>query len=239
MSDPADGRRETGLATKQATAQKFLDVGCSGGGSLAWGHAQFDIEGVGIDISADKVSATRQKGFRAEVADATQLQFDDNHFKFALMFDILEHLPDAETAERCVQEAFRVSSDFIIIRGPNFDHEDELRDNNLKRYYADWTGHTWHHKSNQIASIIRSLGPAKFMVAGHERIFDSRDPVVLPLSAVTNEDRYDDERHGAKSFYKTKGRIFSRLVAVAAKSPEVDVYRIAFLASGSRLYGEG
>ncbi|GAB5376006.1 MAG: hypothetical protein AcusKO_24680 [Acuticoccus sp.] len=239
MSDPADGHRETGTVAAKATEPRFLDVGCSGGGSLAWGHAQFDIEGVGIDISEDKVRATLQKGFRAEVADATQLRFDDSHFKFALMFDILEHLPDAKTAQRCVQEAFRVSSDFIIVRGPNFDHENELRNNDLKRYYADWSGHTWHHKSDELVRILTSLDPKNFMVAGHERIFDSRDPVVLPISTVTNEGRYDDERHGAKSFYKTKGRIFSRVVAVAAKSPAVDVYRIAFLASGARLYGEG
>jgi|AACY02.2.fsa_nt_gi Methylase involved in ubiquinone/menaquinone biosynthesis len=220
------------------TAYDFLDIGCSGGGSLRWGNAQFGGRGVGVDIDPAKVEATVKQGFDAMLGDATALQFADDTFRFALIFDVLEHMKDMDVALRIVREAYRVSREFVLIRGPNFDGESQLRMNDLKRYYADWSGHTWHHEGRDIVAIVNQVDPMKSLVVGHERIVDSSHPDILPLSSGINQHRYKADIHGEKPHVAFKGRMFSRFAAVLAKRPEVDPYRLAFIASGSLLYME-
>lgn len=200
------------------------------------GEKHFACTGVVIDTNKKKVLKTRELGFQAERANATKLPYADNSFRFALMFDVLEHMPDQRTAEPCFAEAFRVVREFVIVCGPSFDDEDALRTHDLKRCYADWAGHTFHHSSQQLRRMIQAVGPANFMLAGHERIASSFHPNVLPVSAPLNSSRYDDAVHAMKPVLEPRKNLFSRLVAVVAKIDAVDVYRLAFMASGAKLY---
>ena len=214
----------------------FIDIGCSSGGSLAWGARFLGGQGIGVDIDPAKVAKARAAGQEAVVADATRLLYPDNAFRFALFFDMLEHLPGADLALRCVREAYRVSRDFVLIRGPNFDGEAHLRAIGLKRYYTDWSGHTWHHRAGDFQSIIRRLEPVRSLVMAHHQITESADPDLLPLDAPPNQARYNSELHGDKPDVALPGRIFTRLVVVLAKNPEVNVHELALQATGSLLY---
>ncbi|MCX7684937.1 MAG: class I SAM-dependent methyltransferase [Acetobacteraceae bacterium] len=214
-----------------------LDIGCSSGGSLAWSARHLGGRGLGIDTDAAKVAKARAAGHQAMVADARRLAWPDGSFRCALFFDMLEHLPGPGPARECVAEAYRVSREFVLIRGPNFDGEDALRERGVKRYYADWSGHSWHHRAADLVRLIRAVGPLSWLVVAHRQITDFADPDLLPLSAPSNSGRYDPTRHAPKPTGPLGLKVFSRIVAVLAKSPAVNLHELALLASGSALYG--
>ena len=215
---------------------KFLDIGCSSGGSLAWGQRYFGGKGLGIDVDPAKVAKARAAGQDAIVADARELNYPDSTFRFALFFDMLEHLPDAQLARDCVTEAYRVSRDFVLIRGPNFDGEAALREVGVKRYYTDWSGHTWHHRAADFLRLIDVVKPTAAVVLAHQQLSDLGDPDLLPLSAPANASRYNAEQHGPKAGGPLPIKVFSRIVCVMAKSRTVNVHEMALLATGSIIY---
>ncbi|MFN7001255.1 MAG: class I SAM-dependent methyltransferase [Elioraea tepidiphila] len=220
-----------------ASGYDVLDIGCSSGGSLAWSARHIGGRGLGIDIDPAKVAKARAAGQHAMVADARRLDWPDGSFRCALIFDTLEHLPGPGPARQCVAEAYRVAREFVLIRGPNFDGEAALRERGVKRYYADWTGHSWHHRAGDLVRIIRAVGPVSWLVVAHHQLTDFADPDLLPLSAPPNSGRYDPARHAAKPSGPLGLRVFSRIVAVLAKRPAVNLHELALLASGSVLYG--
>lgn len=213
----------------------FIDIGCSKGGSLAWGMANFGGTGLGIDLSERKVEATRAAGYQAIVADATALDMADGAVRFATLSDVLEHMPDGETAERCLREAYRVSRDFVLVRGPNFDREDELARLALKRYYADWRGHTWHHRTEDLVRLARRVGALRTLLISHGRIRGSEDPDILPAAAPRDQARYDAALHGPKPLVTFERKLFSRIVMVLAKSPGVNIEAVALTAVSERM----
>lgn len=213
----------------------FIDIGCSKGGSLAWGQASFGGRGLGIDLSERKVQATRAAGYEAVVADATALDMPDDAVRFATFSDVLEHMPDGEAAERCVTEAYRVARDFVLVRGPNFDRNEYLTSLSLKRYYADWRGHTWHHRTEDFARLARRAGASRALLLSHERIHGSDHPDILPASAPRDQARYDPALHGPKPHLAFERKLYSRIVLVLGKSPLVDLEAVALKASCDRL----
>jgi hypothetical protein len=212
----------------------FIDIGCSKGGSLAWGMAQFGGTGLGIDLSERKVLATRAAGYQAIVADATALDMADDAVRFATLSDVLEHMPDGETAERCLAEAYRVSRDFVLVRGPNFDREEDLAKLSLKRYYADWRGHTWHHQSEDLVRLARRVGAARTIIVSHARIRGSEDPDILPAGAPRDQGRYDATLHGTKPLIAFRRKLYSRIMMVLGKSSGVNLDAVALKAVSER-----
>ena len=221
----------------------FIDIGCSKGGSLAWAMAQFGGKGLGIDLSERKVEATRAAGYQAILADAAALDMPNGAVRFATLSDVLEHMPDGEAAERCVTEAYRVSRDFVLIRGPNFDREEELRRLSLKRYYADWRGHSWHHVTADLLRLAQHAGAARTLLIPHGRIRGSEDPDILPIGAPRDQGRYDAGLHGPKPMLTFERKFHSRITMVLGKSPAVNLDAIALKAVSDRVtdfaLGEG
>lgn len=87
---------------------KVLDVGC-GGGNIARAIAFYrpDLEIFASDISPEAIKRAKKQPERVEflVADAGKLPFPKGTLAAVTMFDLLEHLKEAEKA---VAEAFRV-----------------------------------------------------------------------------------------------------------------------------------
>ncbi|MDB5415267.1 MAG: wbbL 1 [Rubritepida sp.] len=213
----------------------FIDIGCSKGGSLAWGAANFGGTGLGIDLDERKVQATLAAGHHAIVADARHLDLPDNAVRFATLSDVLEHMPDGEIAEKCLAEAYRVASEFVLVRGPNFDRGDYLAKNALKKYFADWRGHTWHHQTEDFVRLAQRVGAREVLLLSHERIHSSEHPDILPASAPQDQGRYDPAAHGPKPFITFGRKIYSRIVMVLGKVPEANLQRIALTACSGRV----
>jgi 2-polyprenyl-6-hydroxyphenyl methylase/3-demethylubiquinone-9 3-methyltransferase len=90
--------------------QSLLDVGC-GGGLLAEEFHVMGYQVYGIDLSEKSISVANAhanaQGYKLhyQVGSATQLPFDDSTFDIVSCCDVLEHIPNWETA---IVEASRV-----------------------------------------------------------------------------------------------------------------------------------
>ena len=98
----------------------FLDLGAREGGSLRMAQSVFGGQGLGVDIDKKNVETLRSKGFHGLVADATDLPLEDNSVRFCQALHFIEHLPDAEVAEKVIDQAIRVARDFVLVLGPDF-----------------------------------------------------------------------------------------------------------------------
>jgi hypothetical protein len=217
----------------------FIDVGCSNGGSLAWGSRVLGGKGLGIDIDPKKVQKAKDSGQDAVLANARQLSFDNESFRYALFFDMLEHLPDQKMAGECLREVYRVVRDLIVITGPNFDNEDYLNGHGLKRYYVDWRGHTWPHTTRDFAVLMKELAPRKFVLCSYNAIATSEHHDILPITAAIDQPRYDPGLHARKPTIAFDRKIYSRILLVIAKSPSINVHEVAMRVICNRLIQSG
>ncbi|WPB83402.1 class I SAM-dependent methyltransferase [Sediminicoccus rosea] len=216
----------------------FIDFGASKGGSLSWAAGAFGGRGIGVDISPAKIQRLTQAGHAGFVADATSLDLPDGSFRYATMMNFLEHLPDRQTGERIIASAVRVSRDFAFILGPNFDEAATLRRLGLKKYFADWSGHTWHHTTQELGEILSGLGhPFKLIEFGEIR--HSSHPYLLPLEAGRNRSAYDPALDPPKPDTKIRRGVFGWVAAVVWKNPAVDVADILLKAAGCRVVPVG
>ena len=99
---------------------KVLDLGCGNGISARLlNQADFDV--VGTDISSlflEEAQAWENPGLRYQVCDVMELPFADESFNVICSNELVEHLPDVETA---LTEMMRVvcKGGRIVISGPN------------------------------------------------------------------------------------------------------------------------
>lgn len=216
------------------TGFDFIDFGASKGGSLAWAASAFGGRGIGVDIAPAKIARLAEAGHAGFVADATALDLPDGSFRYATMMNFLEHLPDRATGERIIASALRVSRDFAFLLGPNFDEAENLHRLGLKKFFADWTGHTWHHTTRELSEILSGLGhPFKLIEFGEIR--DSAHPYLLPLAARRNRSAYDPALDPPKPAVKIRRGVYGWVAAVIWKNPAVDVADILLKAAGCRV----
>ncbi|MBO0906607.1 class I SAM-dependent methyltransferase [Jiella sonneratiae] len=217
----------------------FIDFGASKGGSIKWASGAFGGRGFGIDIDPKKIEELRKTGAEGLVADATALDLPDNCVRYVTMINFLEHLPSPELGEAMIESAVRVASDFVFILGPDFEGAAALRENGLKKYFADWSGHTWHHRTHQLAQAFGKFPDYRFMLIQTNRIHDSYNHVIHPINATRNSGPYDANEHPEKPFIKFKQKIFGTIVAVLAKHEEIDIDRILMRGLGLQVqYGK-
>lgn len=217
-------------------AWDFIDIGTSNGGSQNFCQGAFGGKGIGIDIAEDKVANARAKGFDAVVGDARNVPEELGQFRYGFFSNILEHLPDYDYALDVVAGVWPRVDDFIAITGPNFDHEDYLRSKGFKRYFADWSGHTWHHLCSDLNRIMEAIGATRFIVGEFDRVHDSNHITIHSIDEPGNQGPYNAEVHLVKPFVSFHERkVCATLIAVAAKSPTVNVHEVVFRLTGTRV----
>jgi len=94
---------------------RILEIGCSGGPLIQ----QLQADGynfiTGIDISAEGIELSRERGLKdVHVMDAQKLAFDDESFDVIAASDVLEHLADAPRALREWQRLLRPGGVLIV-----------------------------------------------------------------------------------------------------------------------------
>jgi hypothetical protein len=166
----------------------FIDLGCSKGGSLKWAMEHLGgRHGLGIDKSAKKVALAKERGMTAIVADATAIACADRAVRFTTMLHFLEHLPSAAIAGKVIDEACRISRDFVYMRHPWFGSDNELFRHGYKFFWSDWSGHPNRfgpldfHKAIREAPNVR-----RWWIFGRTPIVDVRHPAIVRLDAPLN-----------------------------------------------------
>lgn len=213
----------------------FIDFGASQGGSLEWASGVFGGRGIGVDIDPKKVEMAQKKGLACFVGDATALEIPANTFKYATLLNFLEHLPGYSVGEKIVNSAVSVVSDFVLILGPNFERLSELHSLGFKKYYADWSGHTWHHSLDELAKIARQSN-LPYLIIQIDPVKDSFHESLLPLDASRNRGPYDPAIDPPKAFKRLHRGFFTWFICIILKNPEFRVEDIALRALSPRIF---
>ena len=203
----------------------FLDFGCSKGGSLRFGRNKLQgRRGLGIDIDAKKVNTTRAAGLEACQADIRELAAYPDCVNFVVMSHFLEHLPNLSDAAACISTACTAARKFVFIRQPWFDSDGYLFARNLKLYWSDWDGHPNAMSSLQLFRSLRQVkGAPRVRIYGKDRIWNSDDRAVIPLSAPKNSQEWDSTRHGEKPQMNFEMPVYRELAAfVSFGSADLD-----------------
>jgi methionine biosynthesis protein MetW len=96
---------------------RVLDFAC-GDGALLELLKERGVEAMGVDISDEAVAACKRKGLEAVLMQpGASWPFPDKSFDCVVMLDVLEHVYDPQSI---LNEARRVSKDFLLIGVPNF-----------------------------------------------------------------------------------------------------------------------
>ena len=102
------------------SGSRILDLGCGNGiSSRLLNQADFDV--VGTDISAlflEEAQEWENPKLRYKVCDVLELPFENNSFDVICSNELIEHLPDVETA---LTEMIRVvrKGGKVVLSGPN------------------------------------------------------------------------------------------------------------------------
>jgi len=148
---------------------KILDIGCGSGRHIC---EAFRIEGVtvvGADVSFDDMVEARGKlNFHEKVgehgggvwalsaADVNNLPFKNNLFDLVICSEVLEHIPDHETAVFEIMRVLKPGSN-LVVSVPRYMPEKicwALSD----EYHNANRGHIRIYKKNELVSLLESSG---------------------------------------------------------------------------------
>lgn len=186
-------------------AYKFLDYGCSRGGSIALAQRLFGKgNGLGLDIDPTKVAAAQNIGYDAMVADLTALPLRADCVDYVILSHFLEHLSGLKDAEKALSGAVRSARSFVYVAQPWFDSDGYLFSKNLKLYWSDWHGHPNRMTSLDFHFLLNEFKRRGliegFSIFGHKRIRSSAHEAVHPLDSGRNQHEYDAKVHSKKPF---------------------------------------
>jgi SAM-dependent methyltransferase len=186
------------LTGSQWSQCDFIDLGCGRGGSIDYCRKRFAAQqGIGIDLSEEKVREARAAGYDAFVADALTIPTDVD-VRFVSMLDFLEHLADLGKVERVIEVAAQAATDFLFIRHPSFEGEAYLRSLGLRQYWWHWSGHTAHIHISDYCSMFERLGLRLYFIRYRELVLNSSHESILNVDAKINQGKYDPAVHSVK-----------------------------------------
>jgi len=81
------------------SVSRVLDIGCGVGFVARHLNDRYGMEVFGIDVDPEQIALAEEysgdnEGLHFEVADATSLPFEDNHFDMVLSFMVVHHIGD-------------------------------------------------------------------------------------------------------------------------------------------------
>lgn len=185
------------------TPYEFLDFGCSAGGSLRRFGKLFECTkpGLGLDISEEKVKATREAGFDAELCDLTTYRTDDQ-VRFVVMNHLLEHIPDMLAVQDIIATGCRLARDFVYIGQPYFDADPYLFSHGLKLYWSHWSGHTNHMTLLEFRNVLEKLRQQglieRYLLVSRTPITDSTDPAIHCIDSPIDQHDHIPGNHSPK-----------------------------------------
>lgn len=168
----------------------FVDLGCSNGGSLRhcakrWG----DKKGVGVDLSEIKVRKALKLGFDSVLADATTINLE-KRVEFVSMMNFLEHLPDLATVEAVIAASARSARDFLFIRHPSFEGEEEGNALGYRQFWWTWDHHPTHVRLADYKRIFKKLDLQAYLIRHVDRVDTTAHPSVVPESMGRNVSKH-------------------------------------------------
>ena len=172
-------------------AYDFIDLGAGSGGSIRHCSRRFKARGIGIEQSRRRVAQAREAGI--EVIHGDGALFDcEKVVRFVTMMDMLEHLPDLNVVESVLAKAVKAARQFIFIRHPSFEGEEEARRRNyIVGHWREGGGHTAHIKLSEFAEMFARLGVGPVIVNSVEPIRHTSHEVIMGLDGEKPDEAID------------------------------------------------
>ncbi|QXD32530.1 hypothetical protein [Candidatus Pelagisphaera phototrophica] len=189
--------------TIDTTEFEFLDFGCSSGGSLKLYGKTFNAEGkgLGLDIDPNKVEQTIKSGFNAKVCDITNIDISSK-VRFTIMHHFSEHIPSIFDFTKIVQQAVKVSREFVIIRQPFFDADPYLFQNGFKFYWSNWKGHPNHMTMLEFTNLLNPLclkgKISSFSIYGIGPVRSSDSNLIHNIDSPVDQHHWSHKKHSKK-----------------------------------------
>jgi SAM-dependent methyltransferase len=100
---------------------RFIDCGCGAGQYVFQLIEQFGLDAYGIEFEAEKVARARlhpQHGHRIAEGDLQDLKLDSGEWDYAMLNEVLEHVPDDRAAVREVHRILKPGG-MLFVYSPN------------------------------------------------------------------------------------------------------------------------
>ena len=230
----SEGPSQAMLDKATAGGYDYIDLGCSKGGGSNYCVKRWKKKGLGVDRDPKKVRESNKHGFEAYTGDALKTPFPDNSFRYAVLMDFLEHLPDLEHGQRAINEAKRLAKDFIFIRNPSFEDESYLAAEGLMHYWAKWHGHPTHPTVVDITKMLNAAGLTQYSIFYTRPSRSSRDNVFLPLEAPIDQHHYNHKKHGDKPTVKFPRAVYAQMDFIAILRPFTRKQWLATFGKGNK-----
>lgn len=197
----------------------FLDFGAGTGASMQRCADKFGGRGLGIDIDKRKIAEAQAAGEPVVVGDILQLP-RQKLVRYVCMDNFLEHLPDFDTAQRMIEVAAAVATDFIFIAHPSFEDEAYLRAIGFKQYWQDWTGHPSHLLVSDLTEMLNRAGARCLNIDFGESTRSTGHAWILPIDAPRDQHTYDATVHGPKATVSLAKPTYREIQITAHLSPD-------------------
>ena len=104
-----------------SNSTRFLDCGCGAGEYVFQIADQFGLDTFGIEYDREKVAQARlnpQHGYRISQGDVQSLPFGEGSFDYAMLNEVLEHVPDDSAALKDVHRVLKPGG-LLFVFSPN------------------------------------------------------------------------------------------------------------------------
>jgi ubiquinone/menaquinone biosynthesis C-methylase UbiE len=210
---------------------RFLDCGCGAGDYVFQLVERFGLDSYGIEFDVEKVEHARrhpQHGHRISAGDLQALALGSNEWDYAMLNEVLEHVPDDNAALREVYRILKPSG-ILFLYSPNRSYPFETHGVYLRRsgkyvpywmpfvpyiplsvgnrFFRYWARNYWHE---QLTRLVTSAGLSVVETGYLWQTFEGisgRQPKIISLTknllrSVSNacESTYFVKRFGVSQF---------------------------------------
>lgn len=174
-----------------------LDIGAAGGGNTrVLQRAGWSV--TALEYGADGAEVAAERGLSVVRGDATALPVDDESLDLVVAFDVLEHIPDHDTAVAEVRRALRPGGRFLIAvpADPKLWSEHDVAVDHVRRYTRSTLREVLERNGFELTSMTSWNVLLRPVVALRRRKASGSDletvhPLVnLALRAIVTVERY-------------------------------------------------
>ena len=186
---------------RRHAGRSVLDLGC-GFGAYSTALALMGRKCVGCDINLDYLRTAAIHGLPVVKVDSV-LPFNDRSFDSVLIFEVLEHVADAE---KILAEAFRVARGNVLITVPNSENIELMKSNDVTYAHMLSSDHVHFFDLESLEALLRRYAKA---------VSIERSDPIYPFWFIGRSLPF----YGLKLLFRLgllKPRFFSRLYAVAS-----------------------
>jgi hypothetical protein len=210
------------LRQAQAGQYDFIDLGTRDGSGFVVGSQMGGVRGLGIDSVPALVRQNLDAGRDVICADVTALGVMNLQVKFGVCHHMLQHLSSIHELGHVVGALARNCTDFLLIAGPCFDHEDYLYRCGLKAFHSAVPAHTCRFKTFDLMRVLHDLGQQRYALGVSLPIRDSDSEFIVGADAPNEIWRWEALRALPRPRVTFDPLLYRDIVCVVALNDAVD-----------------